>query len=96
VPRRLLDRIRDAIRNAAYDMTAHAVEEMAEDQLDLVDVETAILNGRVVRVQKHDPRGRRYTVHGIGVDGITPVGTVGRFTETGRYLILTVYEVTVL
>jgi len=77
-------------------MTAHAVEEMAEDQLDLVDVESAILNGRMVRVQKNDLRGRRYTVHGIGVDGITPVGKVGRFTETGRYLILMVYAVMVL
>jgi hypothetical protein len=68
---------------------------MAEDQLDLVDVETAILNGRVVRVQRNDPCGRRYTIYGLGADGITPVGTVGRFTETGRYLILTVFEVTV-
>ena len=84
MPRHPIDRIRDAIRNAAYDLTAHAVEEMAEDQLDLVDVETAILNGRVVRIQRNDPRGRRYTIHGIGAGGITPVGTVGRFTETGR------------
>jgi hypothetical protein len=33
MPRRILDRIREAIRNAEYDMTAHAVEELAEDQL---------------------------------------------------------------
>jgi len=63
MPWRILNRIRAAISNAAYDMTVHAVEEMAEDDLDLIDVETA-------------------------------VGTVGRFTETGRYLIITVYEVT--
>jgi hypothetical protein len=41
--RRILDRIRAAIRNAAYDVTAHAIEEMAEDALEIVDIETAIL-----------------------------------------------------
>jgi len=94
MPRRILDRIRMAIRNAVYDMTIHAVEEMAEDKLDLVDVETAILNGRPIKTERDDPRGTRYTVHGTGVDGTTPVGTIGRFTETSRYLIITVYEVT--
>jgi hypothetical protein len=94
MPRRILDRIREAIRNAAYDMTLHAVEEMAEDKLDLVDVETAILTGRLIKTEKGDPRGTRYTVYGTGADSITPVGATGRFTETGRYLIITVYEVT--
>lgn len=91
--RRILDRIRAAIRNAAYDVTAHAFEEMAEDALDVVDVETAILNGRLVKTDRDDPRGTRYTVHGIGADSITPVGAVGRFTGTGRYLIITAYEI---
>lgn len=91
--RRILDRIRAAIRNAAYDVTAHAIEEMAEDALDIIDIETAILNGRLVKTDRDDPRGTRYTVHGIGADGITPVGTVGRFTSTGRYLIITAYEI---
>ena len=36
MPRRILDRIQEAIRDAAYDMTIHAVEEIAEDKLDLV------------------------------------------------------------
>jgi hypothetical protein len=90
MPRRTLDRIRAAIRNAAYDITAHALEEMAEDGLQVVDVEASVLNGTVVRLQKGDPRGTRYTVHGLGADRATPVGTVGRFTGTGRYLIITV------
>jgi len=52
VPRRILDQIRVAIRDGAYDMTVHAVEEMAEDGLDLMDVEAAILNGRVINREK--------------------------------------------
>ena len=91
---RVLERIRAAVRNGTYDMTAHAAEEMAEDDLDIMDVETAILTGSVTRTQTDDPRGPRYTVQGTASDGITPVGVVGRFTITGRYLIITVYEVT--
>jgi len=93
MPRRILDRIREAVRNSTYDMTFHAVEEMAEDALDLADVESSVLNGRLVKTEKDDPRGPRYTLHGIAEDGMISVGTVGRFTETGRYLIITVYKV---
>ena len=94
MPRRILRRIRVAVRNSAYDMTAHAVDRMAEDDLGLIDVENATLNGRLVKAEEDDPRGARYTIQGTGADRSTPVGTVGRFTETGRYLIITVYKVT--
>ena len=47
-----------------------------------------------MRSEKDDPRGTRYTVYGTGADRKTPVGTVGRFSKTGRYLIITVYKVT--
>ena len=75
-------------------MTVHAFEEMAEDNLDILDIEHTILNGRVAKVEKDDPRGTKYVVKGLAVDGETSVGVVGRFTDTGRYLIITVYEVT--
>jgi Domain of unknown function (DUF4258) len=94
VPRRIIERIQEAIRTAAYDMTSHAVEEMAEDLLDFTDVETAILRGKLIKTERGDPRGTKYTIHGIGTDGVTLIGTAGRFTGTGRYLIITVYEVT--
>lgn len=94
VTRRMFEQIRTAIRNAAHDMTAHAVDEMAEDGPGLVDVETAVLKGSLVKTEKDDPRGTRYTVHGMGADETTTVGVVGRFAEGGRYLIITVYQVT--
>ena len=37
--RRIIEQIRDTIRTTAYDMTSHAVEEMAEDSLDFTDIE---------------------------------------------------------
>lgn len=71
MPRRIIDRIRAAIRAETYDMTAHAAEEMAEDRLDLADVESAILNGELVKLERGDRRGTRYVIHGTGADGIT-------------------------
>lgn len=94
MPGRILERIREKIRLSQYDMTAHAMEEMAEDNLDILDVEQALLNGQIVRTEKDDPRGTKYDIEGTGADQQTPVGVAGRFTSTGRYLIITVYEIT--
>jgi hypothetical protein len=55
-------------------MTVHASEEMAEDGLDLTDVETSIPVGKIVKAEKDDPRGRRDMIHGAGADGTTIVG----------------------
>lgn len=89
-----LDRIKDKVRLRQYDMSAHAMEEMAEDYLTILDVEVAILSGQVIRVEKDDPRGTKYVVVGTALDRQTPVGVVGRFASSGQYLIITVYEVT--
>jgi hypothetical protein len=94
VPHRVIDRIRQQILLRNYDMTVHAMEEMAEDDLDILDVEEAILNGQVVQRHKKDPRGTKYTVEGLALDGERLVGVVGRFHRADRFLIITVYEVT--
>jgi hypothetical protein len=74
-------------------MSVHAADEMAEDNLDILDIEQAILSGQVVRREKHDPRGMKYVVEGLATDGVTLVGVVGRFLGSERYLIITIYEI---
>jgi hypothetical protein len=74
-------------------MTAHAMEETAEELLDILDVETAVLTGEITRTMKDDPRGTRYVITGNAADGRTQVGIVGRFVAVDRVLIVTVYEV---
>ncbi len=74
-------------------MSAHAMEEMSEDNLDITDVEGAILNGRITKIEKEDPRGTKYVLEGTATDQSTPVGVVGRFTSTRRFLIITVYTI---
>ena len=96
VSQRLLERIQDAIVRREYDLTRHAADEMAENRLDILDVECTILEGKITKTETNDPRGPRFTVVGPARDGRTEVGVVGRFTETGAYLVVTVYEVTSL
>lgn len=87
----ILDRIRACIRAGSYDLTAHAVDEMADDDLDSHDVEQAILSGVIAKTERDDVRSARYTIHGTGSSPFTKVGSVGRFVAEDRYLIFTVY-----
>jgi hypothetical protein len=68
-------------------MAVHAMDEMAEDNLDVIDIEHAVLNGQLDRTESGDSRGTRYVIAGAAADEQTAVGVVGRFTSTGRYLI---------
>ena len=89
---RELQRIRDAILDHRFTLTEHAYEEMEEDNLDVMDVESAILTGDIEEALTMDPRGTRYVVVGKASDLETPVGVVVRFVEHGQLLIITVYE----
>jgi hypothetical protein len=66
---------------------------MDEDRLDVLDVESAILTGRLDQTLTHDPRGTRYVVVGHATDERTPVGVVVRFVTLDDMLVLTVYEI---
>ncbi len=88
-----LERIRDAILDHRYSLTEHAYEEMDEDNLDVLDVEAAILTGEIDQVLTVDPRGTRYVVVGNATDQQTAVGVVVRFVERDQLLIITIYEV---
>lgn len=88
-----LGRIRNAMAVGNYDLTVHALNELAEDDLDVGDIESATTNGSIVRVATDDPRGSRYTLAGPSSDGLTRVGVVVRFKSTGVFLIITVFAV---
>ncbi len=50
--RRIIDKIRNAVKSGNYDMTHHATEEMAEDELGIYDIECAILKGKIIKKKK--------------------------------------------
>ena len=56
--KRILQRMRQKVRSLDYVATAHAEEEMSDDDLTVLDVENAILSGRIRERQRRfqDPR----------------------------------------
>ena len=90
---KVLQKLRDAVSSGNYDLTHHAVEEMAEDDLGIADVECAIIGGTITRKGPDDLRGPKYVLSGLAVDDVKKVGVVCRFKETGALLIITVYEI---
>jgi hypothetical protein len=67
---RVLKRFREKIQRREYVMTIHAEEEMDDDRLTILDVESSMLTGKIVERQR-DVRTRewKYVVLGAAVDG---------------------------
>jgi hypothetical protein len=89
--RHVLERVRKLVRQWRYEVTDHAWEKMADDNLLLADVETAALTGDIVREDKGDPRGTVYVIEGLGTDAQTRVGLAVRFNARGNVLVITAY-----
>ena len=69
--------IRALVRYGLYYLTEHALEEAADDEFDIYDVENAILNGKI---RKSWPREGKYEVVGPALDG-RRIGVVCRITQ---------------
>jgi TolB-like protein len=88
-----LERIRNAILDHRYVLTEHAYDELDEDGLDVLDVESVILTGQVDQVLAQDARGVRFVLIGKAADQHATVGVVVRFVEHDLLLIITAYEI---
>jgi hypothetical protein len=84
-------RIRKAVREDRYELTAHAIEEMDEDDFTEDDVRDVLLRGRLVRELTNDPRGVRFVVRGRPRGREEEVEVVCRFLPSERLRIITVY-----
>ena len=91
---RLLAQIQNLILQGDYGFTQHAIDEMAKDFLTIDDIEHAVLNGAITKIETGDRRGPRYTIVGPDSGVQIEVGVVGRFSRLHSYLIITAYEVT--
>lgn len=85
-----LQRMQRAIRVQKYRISSHANEEMADDFLMAVDIESIIFTGKIAQRFTKDPRGRRYTVLGNTTDNRRAY-VVCRFLLSGVLLIITAY-----
>jgi len=85
-----IDVLREKILQDNYELTGHAFEETKEDNIGFIDVENAILYGKVVKEFTHDPWGKRYLVEGYGLDKRV-IHVVCRILPSGKLRIITVY-----
>ncbi len=87
-----IQEIRQRIIDRDYYLSSHAEAEMIEDRLERMDIEYAVLKGRIEKKLTHDLRGTRYRLEGPAKDGRT-IHVICRFQEEGSLIIITVYAV---
>jgi len=88
----VLRRIRDAVRENRFVVTAHARKEMNEDALSVFDVESGILSGEVLERQKDRVTAEwKYRIRGETVDSTGQIEVVAKISPTGKVVIITVY-----
>ena len=85
----ILARIRRCFRAKEYKISAHALEELASDDLDFEDLRSILLGGKIETRFTEDLRGARYEVAGLAIDG-RKACVVCRFVS-GVLQIITVY-----
>ena len=87
---KVLQQMRQAIRQQKYRISSHANDEMADDFLEAADIENIIFTGKIMRRFTHDPRGTRYEVLGDTMDSRRAYA-VCRLLASGTFLIITAY-----
>ncbi len=92
--KKAIEKLRELVRREEYEISTHANEEMSNDELMAVDVENAILTGKIEKRFTRDARGTRYEVLGEACDN-RPIAVVCRIGRNGRLLIITVYALEV-
>jgi len=68
----------------------HFFEEMSNDDLLFVNIESVIATGRIRRRFTRDPRGARYEIVGTTTDE-REAAVICRIKETGKLLFITAY-----
>ncbi|MBM4124428.1 MAG: DUF4258 domain-containing protein [Nitrospira sp.] len=75
-----IDDIHKLVRAGRYEVSFHAQQERLEDDLDISEVETAILSGKIIENYPDDPRGPSCLVSGQA--GKKPVHVVVGWART--------------
>jgi len=89
---RELRRLRESVRRVDYVFTLHGLDEMEEDRLTVLDVESCVLTGSVAERQRDRFTGEsKYVIKGRALGGAN-ITVVAKWLPTGRMAILTVYR----
>ena len=93
MPKPSMSRIRDCIRSLNYFVSLHAAEELEDDNLTILDLETVLLKGSIVERQRdHATREAKIIVRGKTIDN-QGAEVVVKFSRSGALFIVTIYRV---
>jgi len=88
---RILHRLKECVREKNYVVTLHADEEIADEGLSILDVERAILSGRIIERQKEASTAEwKYLVSGPTREDKT-ITVVTKLGPTGKVILITVF-----
>ena len=81
---------RRKVVSGQYELTQHAKDEAADDGLDIEDIESVILTGKISKTQTKDERGPRYVLAGL-TKNKKDAEVVCRILPSGKMRVITVY-----
>jgi hypothetical protein len=88
---RVLKKFRDRTRALQFVVTLHAVEELEDEGLSVLDVERAILTGKITRRQRDAVTGEwKYLVRGHTLSN-DDIVVVAKLSPTDKLVIITIY-----
>lgn len=88
---RVIDRLRAKIRAGQYLVPFHAADELDDDEISILDVETIILTGEIIERQRDaQTRERKYVIQGETVDGEAACCVV-KISPTGQVVLITAW-----
>jgi hypothetical protein len=91
VPKLTIARFRELIRSLSYVVSVHAAEELEDDNLTILDLESIILTGEIVERQRDaQTREIKFLIRGFTLEGAA-AETAVKLGPTGRLFIITVY-----
>ena len=86
-----ISQIRQLIRTLNYVVSAHAAEELEDDDLSILDLESIILTGQITERQRdNQTRESKILVSGDTLDG-KPAQAVVKIGFTGKLIVITAY-----
>ena len=87
-----ISRIRDCVRSLDYVVSLHAAEELDDDDLTILDLETIILSGKITERQRdRKTREVKLLVRGRTIEG-RAAETIVKLNQIGTLLVITVYR----
>jgi len=69
-----IDTIQRLVRQGEYEFSIHAQQERLEEDLDVTEIEAALMQGEILEAYPEDPRGESCLV--LGYAGAKPIHAV--------------------